>query len=209
VQSMLAVGGGALLLSADAGGNGYEPWVSDGTAAGTRQLADLYPGALGSDPSPLGVAGGLAYFVAQAPLVGRELHAVPLATLAAASVQPIVGGCDGSLGRPDLSTNGAPQLGATAFAFAMDGARPSVLTALLLGDRLGRSDLLGCDVAPAGATATVLGLASVGGAATFVLPIPNVPGLLGVSLTTQGFALDSATARGFAGSNGVFLVVGG
>jgi hypothetical protein len=64
-------------------------------------------------------------------------------------------------------------------------------------------------VAPAGATATVLGLASVGGAATFVLPIPNVPGLLGVSLTTQGFALDSATARGFAGSNGVFLVVGG
>jgi ELWxxDGT repeat protein len=61
--------GGELFLAADDGTTGFEPWATDGTAAGTHRLADLEPGPDGSDPASLGVAGGAVVFSA---VVGDE-----------------------------------------------------------------------------------------------------------------------------------------
>lgn len=51
---------------------GAEPWLSDGTTAGTRRLRDLLPGDGGTDPIAVGKAGGLLYFTAEIPGRGRE-----------------------------------------------------------------------------------------------------------------------------------------
>ncbi len=55
------------------GGHGIELWTSDGTGAGTRMLADLYPGAGSSRPAGFTEAGGRLYFTATDPDHGREL----------------------------------------------------------------------------------------------------------------------------------------
>ncbi len=54
--------------------NGSEVWISDGTPAGTRLLADLEPGATGSNPSDFTRAGGLVYFLATTTADGKEVH---------------------------------------------------------------------------------------------------------------------------------------
>lgn len=64
---------GALLFAANDGSHGQELWRSDGTAAGTVLLDDIYPGATGSDPAQLAVAGGKLFFTATDPVAGREL----------------------------------------------------------------------------------------------------------------------------------------
>jgi len=52
-----------------------EPWVSDGTAAGTRQLATLAPGVSGgSNPGQMAFAGGRAVFDAGTASVGRAFY---------------------------------------------------------------------------------------------------------------------------------------
>lgn len=51
---------------------GSEPWISDGTPAGTFRI-DLSPGIAGSSPGDFVAAGTLVYFTAQVPGVGREL----------------------------------------------------------------------------------------------------------------------------------------
>lgn len=52
---------------------GTEPWSSDGTTAGTYRIRDLIPGDAGSDPQPFASVGGLLYFSADLPGLGREL----------------------------------------------------------------------------------------------------------------------------------------
>jgi ELWxxDGT repeat protein len=51
-----------LFFVADDGVHGAEPWVSDGTAAGTQLLADIVVGSNGSNPDEVVVAGSHAYF---------------------------------------------------------------------------------------------------------------------------------------------------
>jgi ELWxxDGT repeat protein len=63
---VLAVGGKLFFARQDAA-TGSEPWVSDGTAAGTRRLADLIPGAGGSNTRFLAEVNGRAVFRADAP----------------------------------------------------------------------------------------------------------------------------------------------
>lgn len=61
------------LFSADDGARGRELWTTDGTALGTRIVADLLPGPLGSKPRDFVGCGDKVYFTAEvAPLV-REL----------------------------------------------------------------------------------------------------------------------------------------
>jgi ELWxxDGT repeat protein len=54
---------------------GWEPWVSDGTVAGTRLLQDVYPGPQGSLPMELTAAAGRIFFTAETANIGRELWA--------------------------------------------------------------------------------------------------------------------------------------
>jgi ELWxxDGT repeat protein len=65
--------GGRLWLSAHDGVHGIEPWVSDGTAEGTRLLRDVFPGGESSHPHDFAAAGGRVFFAALDALHGEEL----------------------------------------------------------------------------------------------------------------------------------------
>lgn len=58
--------------------HGAEPWVSDGTVAGTRLLHDVNPGAAPSDPAKFLTVANKLYFTAHLPDLGRELWVMPL-----------------------------------------------------------------------------------------------------------------------------------
>ena len=59
--------GSLAFFGADDGTTGRELWVSDGTSRGTREVADLVPGAAGSSPRGLVAAGDAVYFFAANP----------------------------------------------------------------------------------------------------------------------------------------------
>jgi ELWxxDGT repeat protein len=63
--------GGIGFFTADDGGNGRELWRTDGSAAGTMLVKDIFPGAGGSFPIPLGRVGGTLFLSAIHPTTGR------------------------------------------------------------------------------------------------------------------------------------------
>jgi ELWxxDGT repeat protein len=72
--STLADRNGTLFFQASDGVDGTELWKSDGTAAGTEEVADLFPGPGGSIPYEITALGNSVVFGAESSLaVGREL----------------------------------------------------------------------------------------------------------------------------------------
>lgn len=69
---------GLVYFSGTDGDHGSEPWVTDGTTEGTRLVADIQPGAIGSDPYSFTRAGNVLYFGAVTNAAGTELWALPL-----------------------------------------------------------------------------------------------------------------------------------
>lgn len=70
----VAFGAGSLVFTGYDPMHGLEPWVSNGTAVGTRRLGDLNSDNLvGSNPVPIGSAGGRGYFLASDGEHGLEL----------------------------------------------------------------------------------------------------------------------------------------
>jgi ELWxxDGT repeat protein len=65
--------GGKVYFTATDPAHGQELWESDGTAAGTRVSADLFPGPASSAPGELTVVGDTLFFAATDRLHGREL----------------------------------------------------------------------------------------------------------------------------------------
>lgn len=65
--------GTQLLFQAWHAASGSEPWITDGTPAGTRRLADLSPGSSSSDPHEFFALGSRFAFTARHPLLGDEL----------------------------------------------------------------------------------------------------------------------------------------
>ena len=65
--------GGELVLPRSDPQRGHELWISNGTMAGSRVLADLCPGACSSSPGPPVLAGGGVFTVAGDGAHGREL----------------------------------------------------------------------------------------------------------------------------------------
>ena len=57
----------------DDGEHGGELWATDGTAAGTRMVADILPGAGGSNPRLIEAEGNTLYFAANDGLHGQEI----------------------------------------------------------------------------------------------------------------------------------------
>ncbi len=62
-----------LVFNGNDGIAGDEPWRSDGTATGTRMLADVRPGPEDSEPTRFITAGGNLFFVANDGVHGNEL----------------------------------------------------------------------------------------------------------------------------------------
>ncbi|MCP4711410.1 MAG: hypothetical protein GY869_22550, partial [Planctomycetes bacterium] len=65
--------GGAIFFTADDGVNGEELWKSDGSAAGTVMVKDIYSGSDGSDPRYLTNVNGSLFFSTDDGSNGREL----------------------------------------------------------------------------------------------------------------------------------------
>jgi ELWxxDGT repeat protein len=75
LQEARAFGNRLLFACDDQAGFGNEPWISDGTFAGTFRLADLSPGTAGSTPGDfVPIASNRAVFQAYAPATGYELY---------------------------------------------------------------------------------------------------------------------------------------
>src|SRR5262249_20563185 len=122
-----AIGAGnRMFVAASDGTNGVEPWISDGTAAGTRPLADLNANG-GSDPPFLGTAGARCFFIADDGVRGRELWQLDLAAVGAANAQSFGDGCSGAAGTPRLTADGIPHVGATGFGLLLERGRPQGL----------------------------------------------------------------------------------
>ncbi|HEX3530830.1 MAG TPA: ELWxxDGT repeat protein [Thermoanaerobaculia bacterium] len=75
--SLVAAGGKAYFSATDET-SGFELWESDGTAAGTRRVQDIAPGALSSSPAELAAVGNRLYFAADDGVHGREPWALSL-----------------------------------------------------------------------------------------------------------------------------------
>lgn len=69
----IAAHGGVLYFMAEDAQSGPELWRSDGTREGTYRLADINPGAAGSEPTDFTTAGAHLFFVANDGVHGREL----------------------------------------------------------------------------------------------------------------------------------------
>jgi len=90
----LAAVGGRLFFAAHDPVLGLEPWISDGTAAGTFVLADVEPGAGGSNADLLAVLGPDVLFRAGDSTTGVELwktDGTPAGTALVADLEPAVG----------------------------------------------------------------------------------------------------------------------
>lgn len=86
-RSLVACGNNNYYTGFDAD-HGWELWQSDGTAAGTRLTADIYPGPQSSNPQELTLAGSRLFFSADSPNIGRELWALPPQVVRHRAVRP-------------------------------------------------------------------------------------------------------------------------
>ncbi len=83
---------GTLYFTADDGSHGSELWVSNGTTSGTVLMADIYPGALGSNPTGLTWVPETStlYYAANNGVHGQELHSFnPLGVGLEADINPV------------------------------------------------------------------------------------------------------------------------
>jgi ELWxxDGT repeat protein len=72
---------GWLVFQACEPGSGCEIWVSDGTADGTRQLADIVPGGASARLSKFTLNGSFIYVSTEELPGGHELWAIPMSAL--------------------------------------------------------------------------------------------------------------------------------
>jgi ELWxxDGT repeat protein len=86
---------------------GRELWRTDGTPAGTARVADVLPGAYGSDPQEITAAGRLVYFHADDGVHGRELWVSDGTAAGTSLVADLIPGKDSSLPTALASHGGA------------------------------------------------------------------------------------------------------
>jgi ELWxxDGT repeat protein len=93
---------GTFLFAANDGVHGYELWHTDGTDAGTSQVADINPGSSNSNPHGFVSFGGKIYFNATTAADGPELWVTDGTAAGTARVKDPSGG--GGVSNPDLLT---------------------------------------------------------------------------------------------------------
>ncbi len=149
-----------VLFPADAGtGTGEELWISDGTATGTFQLADIHPGPSSSEIQWLTGAAHKAYFVANDGTHGRELWTTDGTPAGTHLVADLVAGEGSSL--PEHLWPVGTQL--LYSAFTPDGSRELWTTD---GDAVGTRRL--ADIAPGVLPSTPQGFTASGKQVYFV-----------------------------------------
>jgi ELWxxDGT repeat protein len=131
--SGLTAGNGRLFFSSGDADHGVELWTSDGTAAATTLLRDLYPGPEGSMPSAFTVAGQRLYFTAFEPLHGTELWESDGTAAGTRLVQDVQPGPTGSF------PAGMTPAGGLLYFAADDGLSGTELWALPLAGATGCS----------------------------------------------------------------------
>jgi ELWxxDGT repeat protein len=140
VSEALALGqyidlGSRLLFTANDGRSGHEPWVTDGTVAGTRLLLDIGSSGWGSDPVLLGELEGKLLLAANDGVSGRELW------VADASGASLVS--DIAVGPASSQPRGFARLGRQACFFAngnelwrTDGTSPGTANVVAIPDSI-------------------------------------------------------------------------
>ncbi|MBL8722500.1 MAG: hypothetical protein JNK49_00555 [Planctomycetes bacterium] len=209
VDQAVPLGAGDLVLVAagdEAVGN--EPYVTDGTSAGTFLLADIHPGSGNSNPQLLGIAGARILMLADDGVHGRELWSVPVPVTGAAALQSVGFGCAGRGAAPILTARGAPRLGDATFGFTLAGAPSVVPVALGVATAPGLTLLAGCELRLGGSQALTATTSTFAGSASFGLPVPSGSWAQGVQLAVQGFALDALAPRGFSATDGIWCTFG-
>lgn len=85
----------------------YELWVTDGTAAGTTMLKDIYPGSGGSSPAEFAVFDNKLFFTANGETHGRELWVTDGTAAGTTLVTDLNPGSGDGLGFSDFSVFGS------------------------------------------------------------------------------------------------------
>jgi ELWxxDGT repeat protein len=104
ISNLTAVNG-TLFFALDDGTDGNELWSSDGTIGGTHIVADINPGAAGSNPASLVSFNGLLYFSADDGTNGRQLW-VSDGTAAGTVLAANLGGGTGGSDPRELTASG-------------------------------------------------------------------------------------------------------
>lgn len=100
--------GGKYVFSGKTTGTGTELYITDGTAAGTTLLLDIYTGGMGSEPADFTLMNGALYFSAATAAEGRELwktDGTPGGTTLLKDIVPGAGSSNG-INKYNLFTNG-------------------------------------------------------------------------------------------------------
>lgn len=201
----VSLGRGQVVFSAASDATDREPWITDGTANGTQRLVDLNPGPAGSNPHGFRVVDGALWFGGDSPSGAVTLRfelegAVPFGT-----------GCPGTGGlTPSLfSAGGVPAPGNAAFRLELTDAAARAPSLMLLGTSEASIPFGGCTLLvgpPAGST---FAITDNSGNATIGVPVPNNPGLVGLTLFSQWATLDPAgpAPGGATLSNGVRITI--
>jgi ELWxxDGT repeat protein len=194
----LALGEGRLAITVMRQSNDIsdEPAITNGTAAGTYMLANLFPGNLNTSiPRGFTRIGDRVFFAATNLTNGRELWSLDVATLPVAEATQFGAGCAGTGGLvPKLQALGTPAFGNAAFALRLfDGAANA--PAVVFVDFASAAIPLGsCTVWLQALTLSGAGLTDAGGAFQLPVSLAGSTALVGLDFFGQGFVLDAGGA---------------
>jgi ELWxxDGT repeat protein len=208
-------GTGSVTFTGNDGGEGLQLWLSDGTAAGTRQLGAIgaFAGAGAAVLSPAVAVGSTLFSVADDGVLGEELWRYELGAPNGALAQNYgQGTCPGTGNRlPHIAAFGLPVLGNTNFAADLDNALPNTVATCLLSLAPSAFVLDGCRVL-IGLPYTNLPLlvTDANGRGRTPVPIPANPAFVGAQLFAQYLVFDpnGPLFGDFALSEGLYLRLG-
>ena len=210
-ESPEAMGNGAnVVFALNDLDSGEEPWISDGTDAGTELLVDVAPGSAGSRPREFTRVGDKVFFTADDGVHGVELHVVPFVDTEGWVAEPFGHGCPGTGGIvPRIGSTGEATLGNAPTVTLEDGLA-STLALLAIAPPTSALELApGCTTYVGLNPLMFQALTDGTGAAGIPIPIPDDAALLGLGLTLQWAVVDPA---GFLGavslSEGLEVIVG-